>query len=334
MILEISESEIQEFNSLSRHLTQSWEWGSFRLQTHGISDVVRIGNFSGPKLLGTFQIFFHKIPYLDRTICYIPKSSPPNLEELSSIKNLALSKKSVYIKLEPLEHPDKTLGALESEAILPKHSLVINLDQPLDAILSAMHEKTRYNIKVAQKAGITVVQKNDSASLESFIQLYDSTQARQNFTAKSGNYLRTLWKVLSPLNMVFLLCAYTPNASTPLASIILIKFNEVLYFPYGGWSSEHREMMPNNLLHFEAIKLGQKLGCKKYDMWGSYRDKPQSSDPWYGVYVFKKGFGGEEVNYPGAFDLPLDPLMYRLINLAEPFKVPLAKFVKLFSGKK
>jgi lipid II:glycine glycyltransferase (peptidoglycan interpeptide bridge formation enzyme) len=50
--------------------------------------------------------------------------------------------------------------------------------------------------------------------------------------------------------------------------------------------------------------------------------------------VFKKGFGGEEVNYPGAFDLPLDPLMYRLINLAEPFKVPLAKFVKLFSGKK
>ncbi len=92
------------------------------------------------------------------------------------------------------------------------------------------------------------------------------------------------------------------------------------------------EKMPNNLLHFEAMKLAKTLGAKKYDFWSSYKNSPEPKDPWYGTYIFKKGFGGTEVHYPGAYDLVFDRPTYSLINVADKVRFPFYRLKRLLNG--
>ncbi len=327
-IREITEGEKADFNRLAPHVCQSWEWGSFRLQTGTVPKILRLGFYENRKLVRAYQLFFHIAPKLNRPIGYLPRSLSPSAEDLEALKKICREVKAVYLKLEPDETEGKINDplAVRGRNILPPHSLLLNISGTEEEILAQMHEKTRYNIKVAQKHGITVVSQEDPESLEAFIKLHGQTQKRQGFYSHYPEYYRTLWNTLRPQNMVHLLCAYLPSANhqpltDPIAALMLFSFNGVLYFPYGGWSAEHREKMPNNLLHFEAIRLGKQLGCTVYDMWSSYRDTPKPSDPWYGTYIFKKGFGGREVNYVGSWDIPFDRNIYTLINTADSLRI-------------
>lgn len=315
LVREIAEKEKNIQNEKALHITQSWEWGQFRLLT-GVPKILRLGFFDSQALVHAYQIFFHRTPYLNRLIAYLPRTTVPTSEELETISSVCQKNGAVFLKLEPESEMKLPTGA----PILPKHTLVIDLARSEEEILELMHEKTRYNIKLAQKSGVTVAEKTDEKSLETFIRLYDATQRRQGFFAKSGDYLRTLWQVLYPSKMVYLLEACVD--SCPVASAMFFNFNGTLSFPYGGWSAEHREKMPNNLLHFEAIKLAKKLGCVKYDFWSSYKNSPNPSDPWYGTYVFKKGFGGQEIHYPGAYDVVFDKPIYSLIKIADKIRWP------------
>lgn len=333
LIREVTNQEIDQFNNLAPHIVQSWEWGQFRLKTNTVPKILRLGAYDGPNLVRAYQIFFHKTPAFNKLIAYLPRSPLPPADDLESIKKSCLENDAVFLKIEPditedLKKNDaliKSLGFIPGKRILPVHTAVVDLTRSEQEIMGAMHEKTRYNIKVAQKHGVMVLEKNDPESLSYFIKLYDATQKRQGFYAKSGDYIRTLWKTLEPTNMVHLLCAYIPNMSEPLASLMIFNFNDTTYFPYGGWSSEHREMMPNNLLQYEAIRLSKLLGAKKYDFWSSYKDNPVNSDPWYGTYVFKKGFGPSDVHYVGAYDYVFNSTTYSLLNIADKARWALLK---------
>lgn len=332
LVREVSETEKEEFNKLALHITQSWQWGSFRLQEGSVVNVSRLGFFDGAQLCRAYQIFFHRVPYLNKLIAYLPRSPLPANEDLAAITKICRDHGAIYLKLEPeipAGTPINLFGLRPAKPILPPHTLQIDLTMSREDILAGMREKTRYNIKVATKNGVTVAQKDDPESLEAFIKLHNDTQLRQGFYAKSDGYLQKLWGVLHPAKMVYLLCAYAPNETEPLAALMLFYFNSVLYFPYGGWAAKKRELMPNNLLHFEAIKLGQNLGAKTYDLWSSYKEKPLPSDPWYGTYVFKKGFGGKEVDFAGAFDLPLNQPMYLAAQWADKVRWPVLKFKRL-----
>jgi lipid II:glycine glycyltransferase (peptidoglycan interpeptide bridge formation enzyme) len=324
MVREVAEGEREIQNRLAQHITQGWEWGQFRLQT-GVPKILRLGFFEKGNLSRAYQVFFHNTPYLNKAVAYLPRTTVPTNECLETITEICRKNNAVFLKLEPVSEMKLPVG----QPILPKHTIVVDLTKTEEELLNGMHEKTRYNIKLAQKAGVTVLPKDDLESLEIFIKMYNSTQIRQGFFAKSDDYLRTLWKVLAPAKMVYLLMAEVNNQ--PVAGGMFFNFNGVLSFPYGGWSSEHREKMPNNLLHFEAMKLGKKLGCHTYDFWSSYKNKPDSADPWYGTYFFKKGFGGQEVHYPGAYDLVFDKPAYSLINLANKIRFPLYKIKRLLN---
>ncbi|MEK7127929.1 MAG: peptidoglycan bridge formation glycyltransferase FemA/FemB family protein [Patescibacteria group bacterium] len=317
LVREIAEKDRLEQNKKAAHIVQSWEWGQFRLLTPSVPKLLRLGFFENNTLLRFYQIYFHKTPFLNRLIAYIPKTPVPIGKDLETITEVCKKERAVFIKFEPENPMDLPTG----DSILPKHNLIVDLTPSEEEILSKMHEKTRYNIKLAQKSGVIVLEKDGPDSLETFIKLYDSTQKRQGFFAKSGEYIRTLWETLRPNKMVYLLMAQVDDK--PVAGGMFFNFNGVFSFPYGGWSAESREKMPNNLLHFEAMKLGKKLGCHTYDFWSSYKNKPDASDPWYGTYVFKKGFGGQEVHYPGAYDLVLDKPIYSLIKLGNKIRWPI-----------
>lgn len=277
------------------HILQSREWADFREKTPGVKKVLRIGDC---------QIFIHRVPYIPWGVAYLPR--PGKIENLEEIKEACRKEKAIFLKIDPIEKID----GIVSKPVLPRHTIYIDLEKSEKDLLANMHEKTRYNIRLAEKKGVKVTEGDD---LEKFIELLEQTEERQNFYSHPGQYYRVLWETLRPAKMVYLLSAH------PCAAIMLFRYEDTLYYPYGGLDPEYREFMAPHLLHWEAIKLGKKLGCKIYDLWGSYKNLPTESDPWWGIYRLKKGFGGQEITFPETIDIPLSPL-YSLYPLAEKLR--------------
>ncbi|MFZ5365762.1 MAG: lipid II:glycine glycyltransferase FemX [Patescibacteria group bacterium] len=319
LIREVQDVEKNAFNSLVLHPLQSWEWGEFR-EKMGVG-VLRFGEFKNSTLRNCFQLTIHPIPHTPYTVGYLPRSPFPNHQILKALKKIGQEKNCLFIKIEPdvlQDTKDKLPGEswlLPGKPILPVNTFLINLSLSEGELLKRMHEKTRYNIKIAQKHGVEIKERDDSQSLEIFLKFLQQTQKRQGFYTHPSEYFRQQWQILKPANMVYLLLAFYKD--TPIASVLLLRFRDKLYYTYGGSSELYREKMPNHLLHWEAIQLGKKLGCKIYDFWGAYLEKPESSDPWYGLFRFKAGFGGEFVSYVGAFDLILNPFLYRVYGFAD-----------------
>jgi len=318
-IREIQEREKDQHQKIVGHLTQSWQWGDFRKET-GVG-IFRFGEFENSNLKSAFQLFFHQIPHTHFNVGYLPRSPLPSEKILSFIKEIGKKNNCIFIKLEPniqqtTEGRQQTQKNLRpGKSVLPRHTFFLDLNQNEEEILKGMHEKTRYNIRLAQKQGVKVEEKDDEKSLETFLKFLEETQKRQGFYTHPSSYFRKQWQILKPEGMIHLLLS--SYKSQPIAGILLLRFKNQLYYTYGGSSETHREKMPNQLLHWEAIKLGKKLGCQLYDFWGAYLEKPEPSDSWYGIYRFKAGFGGKLVSYVGAYDLVINPFLYQLYQIID-----------------
>jgi len=105
-----------------------------------------------------------------------------------------------------------------------------------------------------------------------------------------------------------------------LVSWIMFVFNGVLYYPYGASRSIHRDVMASNLMMWEMIRFGKQQGCKSFDMWGSLGPEPNEKDPWFGFHRFKKGFGGELVEFLGTYDLVTNPPLYPIYRIVEDLR--------------
>lgn len=334
MLQEITDKEL--LDKYATHITQSWEWGNFRLTTPNVKKVLRLANSSR-----VFQIFIHRSPLspmlsslFPLNVAYLPRSETPSTEEFLEIKTILKRENCLFLKIEPIRilasisDPIIRINSHVGHPILPQHTIHIDLVKTEDQLLKEMNEKTRYNIRLAEKKGVVIKEESTPEALENFIQLLNLTESRQGFYSHYPNYYRKLWQTLKPYKMVYLLSAYLPESSlpvgalakagnqSPVASIMLFHFKDFLYYPYGGSNPEYREYMAPHLLHWSAIKLGKKLKCKTYDLWGSYKNKKEESDPFWGIYRFKSGFGGTEVDFPDSLDIPLSPLypFYPLVN--------------------
>ncbi|MBI3341536.1 peptidoglycan bridge formation glycyltransferase FemA/FemB family protein, partial [Candidatus Curtissbacteria bacterium] len=106
----------------------------------------------------------------------------------------------------------------------------------------------------------------------------------------------------------------------PLVAWMLFNFGDTLYYPYGGSSDLHRDVMASNLIAWEAIKLGQKLKLKAFDMWGALGPNADPKDAWFGFHRFKSGYGPRNVEYIGSFDLVVNKPLYHLLNIADQLR--------------
>lgn len=312
-MLQIVDSP-QYWNNFALHIVQTHQWGSFRLQTSTIKKIVRLESVINGRVKKIFQIFFHKIPYTPFTIAYIPRCDAPDIAELKDLKRICVQEQAIFIKLEPINSINVySGGATPINSILPQHTIYVDLTQSEKLLLANMHSKTRYNINLAQKKGVVTKEETSLDGLEKFISLLNTTEKRQKFFSHNNEYYRLLFRSLHPHKMIHILNAYSPNNPKAIASVFLLKFKDFLYYPYGGSDYNYRSYMAPQLLHWEAIKLGKKLGCKTYDLWGSYKDSPNEKDPWWGFYRLKVGFNGKPIDFPPAIDIPLSPLYYPFI---------------------
>ncbi len=309
---------------------QSWEWGEFR-KSLGIP-VLRYGLYHGNKLSRVFQLTFHKIPFTNQYVGYLPKGPVPDKELAKALKKIGKEQNCAFIKIEP-DVQSSVVSRQSSDfhkspkPLFTKYNFIIDLTKSEEELLKNMHPKTRYNIKVAQKHGVKVEQSSDDKAFEIYLKLYFETTQRQGYHGHNENYHRKVWQTLRDANIARLLIAFYKHE--PLTAWMLLNFKDTLYYPYGGSSKLHPEVMANNLVAWEAIKLGKKLalpagrqGFKKFDMWGA--------DFKRGFHKFKQGYGGQLVEYIGTFDLILNwpvYLMFTLVDKLMPLKVFLLKWI-------
>jgi lipid II:glycine glycyltransferase (peptidoglycan interpeptide bridge formation enzyme) len=189
---------------------------------------------------------------------------------------------------------------------------MLDLTKEKDELLKNMKPKTRYNIKLAQKHGVIVKEDSNDLGYKIFEKLYFDTCKRQKYHGHTPIYHQIIWDNLKE-KISHILVAYYENI--PLAAYELFYFKDTFYYPYGGSSEEYRNLMASNLIMWEAIKLGKKLGAKKFDMWGSLAPNYDLNNDWAGFTNFKEGYGGDFVQLIGSYDLIINPYLYRFFNL-------------------
>jgi len=308
-------STIKQFNH-APHICQSPEWGEVKARIG--TPVVRVGGV---------QFTLHKVPFLPFNVGYCPKVDPEKID-WERLKDAAKEHRCIFVKIEPLESVKVSRrkggqamcqcvnGATlrRSKPIFAMQTILLDLTKPEEELRAGMKQKTRYNVRLAEKKGVVVEERHDPEALEIFLQLQKETAQRQGFFIHPDNYYRTVWEVLHPKKMAHLLVASVKQPATsnqqpaiPVVAWMLLKYRDTFYYPYGGSSERFKNFMPSNLVMWEAIRQGKKLGCKTFDLWGA-TDDPQ--DPWYGFTRFKLGYGGRLVSFPGAYDLILNPVLY------------------------
>ncbi|MBX4187311.1 MAG: peptidoglycan bridge formation glycyltransferase FemA/FemB family protein, partial [Candidatus Doudnabacteria bacterium] len=193
----------------------------------------------------------------------------------------------------------------------PANNWYLNLEKSEEELLIGMKPKTRYNINLAQRKGVTV-REGKAEDLLIMFKLFLETAGRNQIRLHPQNYYFQMWEQLSPGYLKVLIAEYQGR---PLAAMILTLFGDMATYLHGGSSQIMKEAMTPYLLHWEAIKLAKTSGMKNYDF-GGIAPHNTESHAWAGISRFKKGFGGYEVTYPGSFDLIYSPLWYNVYKNA------------------
>ena len=285
------------------HLLQSPEWAEFR-QKWG-TKVVKAGKA---------QFTVHPIPHTSLNIGYMARAYPEDIDwEL--LKKKAAQEKCVYIKFEPnaeLFTPPHGYLVLKGERIFSYATYFIDLKKTEDELLAAMHPKTRYNIRLAAKKGVIVKVGHTEKMMNEFLDLYHETNKRQGVFSHPDKYYKTIFEVFKESGKAEIITGYYENK--PMASMMLLTRGDTLFYPYGGSTQIHKEVMAFNLVMWEAIRYGKKIGCTIFDMWNCLPPEIENpKHPWYGFHKFKKGYSGELIRFPGAYDIIFIPRAYPLV---------------------
>ncbi|MBU6389163.1 peptidoglycan bridge formation glycyltransferase FemA/FemB family protein [Patescibacteria group bacterium] len=205
-------------------------------------------------------------------------------------------------------------------SVQPRQSIIVDIKKKYEEVLQSMKQKQRYNIRLAAKNGVHVEIHSQelAAQLPRFWSLLTQTADRQQFRTHNQRYYLSMVKQLEKEKMAHFL--FATKDGTDLATMLLLTYGKTATYLHGASGNHHRELMAPHLMHAEAIRFAQSLGCTAYDLWGTdleYKEENKSWEPKTGhssagTSRFKLGFGGEVINYPGAFDLIFNPFCYTL----------------------
>jgi peptidoglycan pentaglycine glycine transferase (the first glycine) len=271
-------------------------------------------------------------------ILYVPKGPlldwaniPLRQKVLSDLRALARRQGAIFIKIDPdvplgtglpnatdattsplsqsvLENLQQQGWLFSAEQPQFRNTVVIDLNATEEELMSRMKQKTRYNVRLAERKGV-ILRKGNPADLPVLYQMYAETAVRDRFVIRPEAYYNKTWRSFLQAGLAEIWIAEAEGEI--LAALILFVFAKKTWYVYGMSRHIHREMMPNYLLQWQAMRRGQILGCSSYDLWGAPNGSNET-DPLWNVYRFKEGLGGVVVRHIGAWDLPTQPLLYHL----------------------
>ena len=331
-ILETKTDEEEYTKFLENHercnFQQSLEWAN--VKTSWKREVI-LAEDSSKKIIGSLMVWVRKIPIFGNIMYSArgPVCDIHNLEVLKQItegaKILAKKYNAIVLRIEPdIESSDTIfkdimiqLGyQIKDDAknfrdeIQPRYVFRLETKgRTEDEIFKAFHQKTRYNVRLATKKGVTI-KDGTKEDLKDFHKIMVTTGIRDGFITRTLEYFEKMLDCLGPDHMKILMAYYDGK---PISGVIPIMYGNKTWYLYGASSNEHRNLMPNYLLQWEMIKIALKRHSDIFDL----RGVPGIADDSNGLYRFKKGFGAKYIEFVGEVYIPFKPLTYRLYKISE-----------------
>ncbi len=315
-------------NAPSGHLLQSWGWGE--LKAHAGWSPLRLALWNGDEIVAAASILRRTashFPLHAGHLAYIPKGpvldwSDTNLcTVFFSQLNAYLRKQgAIAIRVEPGEDilaAEIVLQRLRDmqmrsvSPVQPLRTIILDLTPPEETLLAQMKEKWRYNVRLAARRGVTIRVAETADDVRAWYHLLQTTGERDQFGVHSCNYYLDAWHIFVPRNEVRLLLA--EHDGQLLAGIFVGLFARQAIYLYGASGNEQRQLMPNHLLQWEAIRWARQRGALSYDFWG-IPATDADDEAMAGVYRFKSGWGGRIVQFPGCYETIYRPLTMHIAS--------------------
>jgi lipid II:glycine glycyltransferase (peptidoglycan interpeptide bridge formation enzyme) len=319
------------------HILQTSHWGTLKSAFGWDHEIVMIGEHSG--IISGAMVLFRSVPLKLGVIAYIPRGPIVNWQDEQEVKSLfgaldyvARDRRAALLKIEPdiEDTPDarKQLRALgfrpSPQAVQPPRTAVLDILGTDDEILARMNQGTRRKIRTAEKRGV-VVRQGGKRDLESFSALTEMTGERDSFNVHSPDYFRAVYDLCEADYGALFIASF---GGKDLGGVMVFAVGRRAWYLYGASSNEERERMPNYALQWKAIQWARARGCTQYDLWGipdeveetleaQFQDR---SDGLWGVYGFKRGFGGQVYRSVGAWDRVYNPAIYTAYRLAVRYR--------------
>ncbi|MGC4190874.1 MAG: peptidoglycan bridge formation glycyltransferase FemA/FemB family protein [Thermomicrobiales bacterium] len=319
------------------HLLQSWEWGQFKSDFGWEAERIAVEEGDNRILA---QVLFRgrmgvSMGYIPRGPVVVGNAAAIWPSFLARLDTLARRRRAIVTAIEPNQALGLT-GSFRQAGLVagphhvqPGRTVIVPLHESPDAQLKQMHQKTRYNVRLADKRGIEIERAAvTSANIERFYALMEDTSDRNEFGIHSHAYYEGFLNAFG--ERATLLFAHYEGRDA--ATIITARFGAEAIYMYGASSTTHRAHGAAFRLQFEAMRWAWENGSTTYDLWGIPDKDPETmmsdegegkaagtkGDDWRGLYRFKTGFGGTIVSYPPTLErrhVPVLPGIARRLNL-------------------
>ena len=338
-INEINKKEVWEnflLECQEKTFLSSWNWGEFQKKEN--NKIWRLGIYSNEQLVGAALVI--KIKAKRGTFLFVPHgpafakamAGKPDIKYetlkilLEKLKEIAKEEKASFIRVAPIcERSGENIKDFKAfkfkDAPIhmhPESTWEMDITLPEDALLMAMRKTTRYLIRQARKNNdIEIIQSFDIKDLEKFNKIYQETVSRHHFTPFSGNYLENQFSSFLPDNQISLFLGKYKNEI--ISSAIVVFWQNMGFYHHGASLSKYKNVPVSYLLQWEAIKEAKRKGCQIYNFWGianekskikNQKSKINKKHPWWGLTLFKMGFGGYKKEYVRTQDLLLSSRYY------------------------
>lgn len=336
--MELSDNELNEVKEFlnthpKSHFLQSPEWA--KLKSSWIHEMIIVRDDNN-KIKGTMSVLIRKTPLFGRSIMYAGRGFVCDIDDKDTLEKLTIEAKKLAKKYKafifrmdpdiPVDNKDflnlmLSLGYKEKQniksiddVIQPKYVMRLNIkDHTEDSLIATFHSKTRYNIRLSIKKGVIIREGTTDEDIEIFHKIMKETGSRDDFFIRDSSYFKKLYECLGKEHVKILIAEHE---GTPIAVAMPVLYGDKVWYLYGGSSNQYRNLMATYLVQWEMIKWGLENKCSIYDFRGitGYWDE---NSPQYGVYKFKKGFNGDEVEFVNELYMVFNPVINTIWKIAE-----------------
>lgn len=337
-VREIPDLSPDEWDDLVRsspgggHIFQSFAWGEFK--RHLGWKPVRVAIERDGEVVGVGQFLSYNTLPIPGCLMFCPKGPWLSWNDEGAVRTffegvsaLAAAKGAHTLKIEPEVREEWTdaksllreLGFKKFRWDLNfKTTMVVDLRPSEEELLTNMNSRARYNVRLAGRKGVEVVEDSSSKGLEHFWHMFEVTADRNGFWYRPREYQIPMWQALVDAGQAHLFFAM--HERDRLAGVFVGNLGHKCWYQYGASTNHKRNLKSTHLLQWEVMEWAKRHNITYYDMVSipSPSELHNENHPLYGVYKFKASLGGQVADFVGCLDLPVKPIRAKLWNKVEP----------------
>jgi lipid II:glycine glycyltransferase (peptidoglycan interpeptide bridge formation enzyme) len=334
-----SADDKEKFNEFMRnhpkgHILQTWEWGELKAKSGWwpLRLVIEEDNI----IIAAISLLKRQLPTRLGSLFYATRGPVLDIERKDvwdylfvACRELAAKHNAIFLKIDPDIPEGNELwqeriresgfvpaqGEEGFEGVQPRHVFRLDIRPDKEELLLNLHQKTRYNLRLAEKKGVVIENNAPRTALPRFYKLLQETATRDKFLIRPYSYYEAFYDILVPAGMAEMFLAHYEGEL--IAGTLAFILGKKAWYIYGASANNFRNVMPNYLIQWRMIEWAKEHNCTLYDFRGVPGDVPPDH-PLYGLVKFKKGFGGEYTSFIGEYDLVFHKAKYKFYHWLEP----------------